>query len=173
MTLSAQTADGPRMRPSLFHFGLLIGVAAAAGCSGSAHGKIAGRVLLDGAPLPGGTVLFRPLDGRANLVRAELDEMGAFSAVLPAGAVMVSVDNRAFAPKPPPPPRPVPSGITPEVREMLHLSRSAPTAPSRAAPDGRGRYVAIPPKYYSPESSGLGFTVESGDQAHDLELSAK
>jgi hypothetical protein len=34
-----------------------------------------------------------------------------------------------------------------------------------------GKYVAIPKKYYDIKTSGLQFTVQRGDQKHDIELS--
>ena len=71
------------------------------GCAdgGSKPVTVSGRVLLDGAPLPGGEVLFRPVEGREPLRTVKLDETGAFSVQLPTGEVLVSVDNRALAAK--------------------------------------------------------------------------
>jgi hypothetical protein len=46
-----------------------------AGC-GAGEGKVSGRVLFDGKPLPAGRVTFRPADSRMNSVSVELDEQG-------------------------------------------------------------------------------------------------
>src|SRR5205807_1020611 len=62
-----------------------------AGCA-PGQGKVAGRVLLGGTPVPGGSVLFRPADPKLNSVSAELDEQGNYQAFLPTGEVQVSVD---------------------------------------------------------------------------------
>src|SRR5438105_9307710 len=70
-----------------------------AGCGGTSQGKVSGRVLLAGAPLPGGKLMFRPADGRFNLVTVVLDESGTFSVELPAGEVMVAVANRDLEPR--------------------------------------------------------------------------
>lgn len=142
------------------------------GCGRSSQAKVSGRVLLDGKPLPGGTLKFRPVDGRANLVTVELDESAAFSVELPVGEVMVAVDNRSLEPKSAvaPGPRPVPQGVNPEVRAKLKLD--APKSPPRP-PTNSARYVAIPSKYYSAEASGLGFTVEPGETSHDIGLKSQ
>jgi hypothetical protein len=130
--------------------------------------------LLDGAPLPGGTVLFRPVDGRADLVRAVLDESGTFSVELPEGEVLVAVDNRALEPKSGPT---GPAKLPPKLQAIRDkLGKGGSPAPSPQAPPpptGPGRYVKIPDKYYSPDSSELTFTVQRGDQPHDIPLSSK
>jgi hypothetical protein len=151
---------------------LLALLGAATGCGASpGNGKISGRVLLDGKPLPGGTVKFRPVDGRANLVSFELDESGTFSVDLPIGEVLVAVDNREFEPKPPRPPSPVPRALNPEIRGKLNLDKARSAPP--AAPTTPSKYVAIPAKYYQPESSELTFTVQPGDMTHNIELTSK
>ena len=55
---------------------------------------MSGHVLLDGTPLPAGRVTFRPADPRMNSVSVELDEQGAYQAVLPSGEVKAAVDKR-------------------------------------------------------------------------------
>src|SRR5688572_2994584 len=85
-----------------------LAVAAAAGCGGPAPGRVTGRVLLDGKPLPGGILTFVPADFKGQSVAAALDESGNYSVDLPAGDVLVSFDNRNLAPPPPRPPTPVP-----------------------------------------------------------------
>src|SRR5271169_2074646 len=94
----------------------------ATGCGGPGNGSVSGRVLLDGVPLPGGTVMFYSVGSPTDRAMAELDEAGTYSIKkLPAGEVMVCVDNRALEPKPPPPPvaRPIPRGVSQEMRDRL------------------------------------------------------
>ncbi len=153
-------------------FLLLLGVAA--GC-GPSRGKVSGRVLYRGDPLPGGWVNFRPTDPRHNAVSARLDEEGRYEAVLPAGEVLVSIDNRHLQPRPklemevaadlP---------LSPDLRKNLTggkkpaqgRSESAEADPTKPP----GRYVEIPYRYYQMETSNLQFTVSGGDQPHDFEL---
>lgn len=146
------------------------------GCS-PGTGKVSGKVTYKGQPVPGGLVTFRPIDGRQNSVTAELDAEGRYSAVLPAGEVLVSIDNRELEP------RPiiaggVPSGLplSPEVRAKLSGKAAPPAAPEGGQQTGEevrrpsGRYVPIPEKYYMAETSGLKFTVKGSDQPYDIEL---
>jgi hypothetical protein len=153
---------------------LLALLGAAAGCN-RGEGIVSGRVLLDGVPLPGGTVAVFSVSNPNERAFVQLDESGAFSFKIPAGEVMIGVDNRALESKPPPPPiaRPIPRGVSAEMREKLGLNKPRESPPSPAGPTQPGRYVAIPAKYYAPESSGLGFTVPSGSSVHDIPLSSK
>jgi hypothetical protein len=150
----------------------------AAGC-GSGRGKVSGRVLFKGEPLPGGLVNFRPADPRHNAVTAQLDEEGHYEAVLPVGEVRVSIDNRHLQP---PPKRvrgqPKDLPLKPEVRKQMAEAKLAQDPAEHLPPESTaanpsnppGRYVEIPPRYYEPENSGLEFTVHGGDQEKDFEL---
>jgi len=148
---------------------LLVALLAAAGCGGSGEGTVTGQVLFDDKPLPGGRVTFRPADPKKNSVSAELDQEGRFKVTLPAGEVHVSVDNRELEPAPPGPVGVVPPGLSVEGRKAL--GEGKPAAPTR---DGSGRhasrYVKIPDRYYTVETSELKFTVTRGEQKHDIKL---
>jgi hypothetical protein len=99
-------------------FGLLFLLPVAAGCSGQSQGKVSGQVVFNGKPLPGGRVTFRPADPKLNLVNVQLDEQGNFAAVLPAGEVKVSVDNRELDATPIPGPGfKLPPGLPPDVKK--------------------------------------------------------
>jgi hypothetical protein len=144
------------------------------GCCGCGPGKgtLTGQVLFNNTPLPGGWVTFRPADPRANSVSAELDEKGHYSVVLPAGEVKVSIDNRNLQER-----TPVGGGLPPnlplkdDVRKALTGGNPTPSPPKEGnAPKPSGRYVPIPARYYTVESSGLRFTVARGGQKHDIEL---
>jgi hypothetical protein len=161
------------MRALAFGCGLLL-LPFVAGCAGGGEGKVSGRVLLDGTPVPGGWVMFRPADPAQNSVSAELDEGGNFAAVLPAGEVQISVDNRELEPLPPlfsgaPP------GLPPEVHKALGAPKAGKPPAESAEGAGKGsrragRYVPIPERYYDIETSGLKLMVKRGDQKHDIEL---
>src|SRR5437660_6700826 len=66
------------------------------GC-GPGEGKVSGRVLFNGQPLPGGLVTFVPAAAPSHAV-ATLDEHGNYEVVIPAGEVQVCVDNRQLQP---------------------------------------------------------------------------
>ena len=149
--------------------GLLLLLALAAGCRGG-QGTVSGRVLYNGKPVTGGWVTFRPADGRKNTVNALLDANGNYEAVLPAGEVLIAVDNRELerqaadrgAARPAlPPGLKLPAGAKPGAEPP-----AAKTAPDRPP----GTYVPIPEQYYDVDTSGLKYTVKSGPQSHDIEL---
>jgi hypothetical protein len=156
----------------LGRLGLLAVFAVVIGC-GTARGKVSGRVLYNGGPVPGGRVMFRPADSSQNSVSVELDEQGNYEAVLPVGEVLVSIDNRELEPRAPR------EGVVlkdlpvnPELKKVIGggKSDSAPPKSTDNVAKASGRYVPIPSKYYSAESSGLRFTVQGGDQKQDIEL---
>ncbi len=161
------------MRTMTCRLGLLLVPLLAAGC-GAGEGKVVGRVLFDGAPLPGGRVTFRPADPGQNTLSAELDRQGNYEIVLPAGEVRVCVDNRELEPPPPPIASQVPATLPPEIRGKLLGAAKPDAAPPKPAEDApvkpSGRYVKIPERYYTVETSGLKFTVRRGDQKHDITL---
>lgn len=146
----------------------------AVGC-GTRKSKVSGRVLYKGAPLPGGQMLFRPADPKQNTVSAELDAEGNYEAVLPVGAVKVSVDNRELEPA-----ADLSVGLpgnlpfSPEAQKAFKgkPDPAASGAGGENTPPGKpaGKYVKIPSRYYDSEKSGLEFTVESGEMKHDIEL---
>jgi hypothetical protein len=153
--------------------GLLLVLAVAAGC-GPGRGKVSGRVLLHGTPLPGGSVFFRPADSRQAPVSAPVDEEGRYEAVLPVGEVGVSIDNRSLLPR-----ANLGEGLTAGLPLPSELRRNpgsagagqARTGPAEANPPNHpGRYVPILDKYYDIERSGLTFMVSGGDQEHHFEL---
>jgi hypothetical protein len=145
-----------------------------AGC-GVGQGKVSGKVLYNGAPLPGAQIMFRPADPMQNAVSARADEDGRYEAVLPVGEVKVSVDNRDQAPHKKDAPVVSPR-LPPEIAQKLKGSgQSEPAAPKSGNNNSEKpavHYIAIPSNYYDIEKSGLGFKVEggAGAQEHDLEL---
>jgi hypothetical protein len=133
---------------------------------------VSGQVLLNGTPLPGGLVTFRPDNPKENSVTAQLDEQGRFSVELPVGGVKVSVDNRHLQER-----KESPAGLKPnlpfaeDVRQKLGGSGTPPSKEGEDKPSTPvGRYVPIAPEYHAVETSGLEFTVQRREQQHDIEL---
>ena len=164
-------------RPGLVsRFGLLFLLLLLPGC-GPGEGKVSGQVKYGGAPLPGGVVMVRPADPRQNSISVVLDEQGHYEAVLPAGEVQVSVDNRALQPHELPfrgmPPG-LPGGIAQKMAEAKAKNPPAPKPEGgtslQTAEKIPGKYVEIPKRYYDISSSGLKFTVQRGNQSYDIEL---
>jgi hypothetical protein len=150
--------------------GLLWLLLLVAGC-GRRHVTVSGRVLFNGAPLPGGRVTFRPENPEENSVSAELDEQGNYEAELPLGVVQVAVDNRELQPREPDGGQP--EALPPGVEEALNKHKPPPRQAKRAASTPtppRGQYVPIPDKFCNAATSGLKFTVEGAAQKHDIEL---
>jgi hypothetical protein len=103
-----------------------------------------------------------------------LDEQGNYEATLPVGKVQVAVDNRDLQPRPAAPP----PNLPPAVQQALKKAKtsepppaSAPAEKNPSAPTkSRGKYVALPEKYYTVEKSGLTFMVEPKNPKLDIEL---
>jgi hypothetical protein len=156
-----------------FRLGLLFALPVTAGCGQQIPGKVSGRVLFNGKPLPGGYVMFLPADPKQNLVSVKLDEQGQFSVVLPVGNVRVGVDNRELEPRQPIHLSPSQLNLPPEVKKAVGAAKPAeppPAAPGNSPAAKSNRYIKIPDKYYDADKSGLDFKVQSGDQTHDIEL---
>src|SRR5262249_25514108 len=140
----------PGRSGTLSRFALLVLLLAVmAGCS-PRKGKVSGRVLYNGQPLPGGVVTFRPPHPKPNSARAEIAEQGNYSAPTPVGDVQVSVDNRELDPRPSMPSGGLPAGLPPEVAKKLASVGAAKAEPKSAEsgpPRPSGRYKKIPEKY--------------------------
>jgi hypothetical protein len=150
--------------------GLLLVLALALGCKGG-QGQVSGQVLYNGKPLPGGWIIFRPVDGRQNTVNAQLAENGTYEVTLPAGEVKIAVDNRELESSP------ADRGAGPALPPGVKLppvpkagGESPPAAPKPAPEKPPVTYVAIPSKYHDVDTSGLTYTVTGGPQSHDIEL---
>jgi hypothetical protein len=172
----------PILARTVAGLGLALSLGALAGCGGG-MGKVSGMVTYNGQPVPGGQIAFRHVDGKYDLVTVGIDGLGRYWADLPSGEVMVLVDNRGLAsgegeqgnegPAFSGPPPGVP--LAPDVRAKLGggappPKRSGGAAPKAKAPEGAGKYVKIPEKYYTVETSGLKFTVTGGEQTQSFDL---
>jgi hypothetical protein len=157
-----QTGIAPRRTYWLCSaFGLWV---LAAGCSKShprsvEHVEVTGKVLFQGKPLPGGQITFlTPIGGFANT--GPIDENGIYHISAPVGPVQIGVDNRALQPQ------------TQELDKRLSKIRGRPIE-SLELKGLKGRYVAIPPKYYRVDTSGLTYEVKPEPQTYDIVLDDK
>jgi hypothetical protein len=113
------------------------------GCNSGGAGTVKGTVTYQGKPLPTGAVTFIGGGTEPQTVTAPITN-GTYTAVgVPAGAVKITVTA--------PPP-------------------SAPPPPGTPAAGPATDSVPIPAKYGFADQSGLGYTVTSGEQTHDIAL---
>jgi hypothetical protein len=138
-----------------------------AGCTPN-QASIIGRVLLNGQPVPGGRLTFRPDDAKQPTLNVEVDEQGRFEAQLPVGLIHVSFDNREWAPQP----RGASAGIAPPslppaVRNRFSALRASPPP---MPPQPAGRYVKVPLRYTKSDNGELDFFVEPGKELHNIQL---
>jgi len=160
----------PGWRPLVGPLGLLLALALLAGC-GRREGKVSGRVLYNGKPLPGGSLYFRPADGALNTVSVTIDEKGNYEAALPVGEVKIAVNNTELQRQP------AEGGGRPQLPpiKLPNIPKSKGSEPPEAPPPDApqkpaGAYVPIPEKFYNADTSGLTYTVKPGPQTHDIEL---
>jgi hypothetical protein len=131
--------------------GLLAALAVASGCDTKANpkGQVSGRVLLNGQPVPAGSVQFVGADG--NIKGATIARDGTYAVTgLAPGLAKIGVEynppNGGFVdPKAP---------------------RGRPSATSEPTP----KPVPIPLRYRDPAKSGLTHLVTPGEKPHDIEL---
>jgi hypothetical protein len=85
-----------------------------------------------------------------------IDENGNYQIQAPVGEVEISVTNQML-------------------KLQQRTGNKAPPKLQKAEANDRpvkGRWVSIPSLYEDPHTSGLKYTVTSGTQSHDIELSA-
>ncbi len=116
---------------------------------GGPQGEVSGKVLFKGKPLPGGMVTFMGPAGMFG--NSRIGEDGSYQLTAPVGEVKITVDNRMLAVKE----KPGEAALNPS---------TAPRDPIK------GKYVRLPDKYYSAETSGLTYTVTKGSQSFDVNL---
>lgn len=82
-----------------------------------------------------------------------IDEQGKYTISAPVGNVKIGVTNKALLQK----------------REGA-MKGAGPRPGGPEATPIKGKYIKIPDKYYTPETSGLTYTVTAGPQTHNIEL---
>jgi hypothetical protein len=121
------------------------------------HIEVSGRVLYQGKPLPGGKVNFVSVEGEQTFASSGvIDEKGNYTIKAPVGPVLIGVDNRMLKPQ-----RGAPAGFVKKGAGRPDAGDPTPV---------KGAYKAIPPKFWTPDTSGLTYTVTKGEQTHDIEL---
>lgn len=119
----------------------------AAGCA-KPTGTVTDKVTLNGQPVPAAMIVFIYDKAPAVTTMSRSDGTVTLSNA-PVGPARITV--RTFQPGPPVVP---PRGGAP----------GAPTVP-------QDNFVELPPRYAQDSTSGLAYTVEPGEQVHDLPLS--
>jgi hypothetical protein len=141
----------------------------AAGCSRT--GTVSGKVTYKGQPLTAGIVQFFP-EGKGGDYSSPIKEDGSYSiSKLPPGPAKIAVVSNTTNPAANMPMMggrgPAEKGMK-EAAEMMKKSKGDDAA--GASPFEVKQGVAIPPKYNSPEESGLSLNVTGGSQPHDIKL---
>jgi hypothetical protein len=142
------------MRPRKTSKGFLVWlVVLAAGCGDGEKppvetAEVSGQVIYRGEPLPGGQVTFTSADGEV-VKNAIIDENGNYKIEAPVGDVKIAVNNQL---------------LKEWNQRSPVLKRPGAPKPTRM----KGTYVLIDRKYYSPETSGLTYTVKKGPQTHTI-----
>jgi hypothetical protein len=164
---------------------LLAGCLGVTGC-GQSKGRVSGKVYQsNGQPLPGGRVWFFPSEG-GNPISALIQEDGHYEARdVPIGLAKVTVETEFLNPNAPsslffekmpqmtglPPQGLPPKGVAiGPPKEALGMMQQQLGTTQLASERPQGKYVKIDSKYSHPETSGLTYTVQAGDQQWDIHL---
>jgi hypothetical protein len=113
-------------------------------------GRVSGKVLYKGKPLPSGAVTFLGPEGRA--ANAEIIDGYYAIARPPHGECKITVLT------------------APDVAPGALPAFAPADAPADKIIKPRGKYVPIPERYARPETSGLVFAVTDTAQTHNIEL---
>jgi hypothetical protein len=171
----------------LFRLGLVACLAAALlGCSKDRRGNVTGAVSYKDQPVKAGTIYF--VYEQAGQYQAEIKSDGTYQFMdVPTGAVKVVIQNEMFNPEQ----RPVSytqkqkqlsGGYGKGLKEYdAQMGRGTAVDKRAAAQQGPGLskekkeelakvYVKLPKKYTSEKSTPLTYTVETGRQTKDLNL---
>ena len=145
--------------------GLLV-LALGCGPDYKARGSVKGRVTTNKKPLTSGTVMFQSQNGMS--ASARIDTQGNYVMPdAPLGECTVTV---------------IVEGLPRDPSVHARLKGKGPKMPEMKAPEGAGapdlpsspmvpkEIVPIDAKYSKPETSGLKFTVQKGEQEYNIEL---
>lgn len=128
------------------------------------RGVVKGKITVGNRPLPSGTVTFHGKDGGMTGT-ATVDEEGNYEikdAPLGECRITVTVPDRALLMKDR-------GGKGPKMPEgPKDPNSSSPGLPSGAKLPKA--IIPIDPRYENPDTSGLKFTVQKGEQTHNIEL---
>lgn len=122
------------------------------GCGGQQSGTVTGQVSFGGKPITFGVITFVAEKGEPKVSNASIWEGKYSFEKIPVGTVKVLIQSLP-ASKPGTPPK-----------------GTAPVVSSEPTKEVKGPFVPIPAKYSREETSGLTYTVVSGNQTKDFNL---
>jgi hypothetical protein len=135
------------------------------GCSKAPPtGEVSGMVKFKGEPIPEGQIHFMAEDGRAASADIKDGEYHLANApVGPCGLEILVKQPVGF------------SNLPPQVRKgavgMMKMAKEQGMAPPEVMPkEASTRRIRLPERYSSAQTSGLKYTVVSGEQTHNLDL---
>jgi hypothetical protein len=133
---------------------LVVGIGCKGGRRSAQHTPVSGNVTYKGQPVTGGQLTFVG-DDWIN-INAIIDENGHYEINAPVGNVKIAIDNRMMI-----------------QRGSVQKAASKGAGPRPGGPEAtplKGKYVQLPNKAYDPTTSGLTYTVTSGPQTHNIEV---
>jgi hypothetical protein len=143
-------------RRTALRFWTFVALAAPALVGCGATGNVSGKVSYKDKPLNSGTVTFMAANN--TVLSSPIAEDGSYSiAKCPAGEVKITVATPPAAP-------PMAQGRMKMDPSKMGAPPGASEAPKSATP------VTVPPDYKDPEKSKLSYTVQKGDQTHNIDL---
>jgi hypothetical protein len=122
------------------------------------YSVVKGQVRYKGSPLPGGELAFHPAQGEGTAGTAVIDENGNYSINAPQGEVKITVDNEMIR-----------TG-GPRQHAASQKMGAGPRPGGPQPTEIKGKYVPLPAKYRSSETTDLRYTVTKGEQTKDIEL---
>ena len=137
------------------------------GC-GVRTARVSGQVRYPTQPVPGGTIMFKPVQPGREIATAALNEEGRYELTVAVGDVQILVDNRELAPREKAGKPELPAGLKLPTDAKIDRGTGERGHAADAPP---GKYREIPPKYYQFETSELTHQVTSeATQTHDIDL---
>jgi hypothetical protein len=132
-------------------------------------GDISGKVTYQGKPVAGGTITFLDAENK-QVGSAILGADGEYSLLkVPAGPVKITVTTPT-APSVGRRSQDSSSQDKPDRRVKTPPPEANPNAPKWTGGPNKLRLVNVPAKYSKPDQSGLTYTVQPGQQEHNIDL---
>lgn len=143
-----------------FRIAATVGFLVISGCGGSEVGRvpITGTVILDAAPLDGGTIAFIG-GGGGSLATASTDKQGKFRVQVASGPNKVTISKEDVSA--------VGTVAVPD-EQMLMGTDAEYKAQQKSKPKD-----IVPAKYANPETSGLSFDIVSGMEPLNITITSK
>jgi hypothetical protein len=145
------------------------------GCSGP-RSRVYGKVVYQGKPLAGGTIVFLAPNNQTYPARIQDD--GSYEmAAMPRGHILVAVQADVVRPRPRPDPGRRPAAAA-KAKDSFAKGKAefddaakGGSAPPPSAPTAAiARSVNLPVHYGDPNQSGLAFELTAAEQEYNVEL---